>query len=74
MIRKIKLISKVMKSLRNQKIFQTIQTIAVRILTNASRSEDNQIMKFRSVNRLFFLKNHTQNGVEKLFPDLFLKI
>ena len=63
-----------MKSLRNQKIFQTIQTIAVRILTNASRSEDNQIMKFGSVNRLFFLKNHTENVVEKLFPDLFLKI
>ena len=29
-------------------------------------------MKFGQL-ETFFLKNHTQNGMEKLFPEVFLK-
>ena len=54
-----------------------IHTIAIQILPNISRSKDNRSMKFRQLveyNMInIFLKNHTQNMVEKLFPDLFLK-
>ena len=52
------------------------QTITVQILRNISRSKDNWKMKFAQLieyNRNIFLKNHAQNVVEKLFPDLFLK-
>ena len=38
------------------------QTIAINMYPNISRSKDNQTMK-----------NHTQNVVEKQFPDSFLK-
>ena len=42
-----------------------------------SRSKDNQTMKFGQLIEykweLFLLKNHTQNMVEKLFPDPLLK-
>ena len=54
------------------------QTIAIRIFTNISISEGHQAMKFGQLiehnMRIFFLKNHTQNVVEKLFPGPFLKI
>ena len=43
------------------------QAIAKHILTNILRSKGNQAMK------LGFLKNHTKNPVEILFPDSFLK-
>ena len=52
------------------------QTIALHILTNISRSKGNQAMKFGIIEynmRNIFLKNHTQNVLEKLFPDPFLK-
>ena len=43
------------------------------ILPNISRSKGNQTMKLSPVKIItqetFFLKNHTQNVVEKLFPD-----
>ena len=45
-------------------------------IINISRSKGNQAMKFGHVNmtwETFFLKNHSQNLVENLFPDLFLK-
>ena len=43
-------------------------------MTNISRSKDNQAMKFgQLIEDKFFLKNHTQNVVETLFPDTFLK-
>ena len=46
------------------------QTIPMHILPNISRSKDNKALKFGQ----FFLKNHTQNVVEELFPGFFLKI
>ena len=57
------------------------QLIAIHILTNMSRSKGNQAIKiykrdFYNINAIretFFPKNHTQNVVGKLFPDLFLK-
>ena len=48
------------------------QTIVVRILPNILRSKGNRAMTFGQ-RETFFLKNHTQNVVEKLFPDPFLK-
>ena len=52
-------------------------TIAMHILPNISRSKGHQKMKFRQLieykKETFFLGNHTQNAVEKLFPDPFLK-
>ena len=54
------------------------QTFAIHVLPNISRSKDNQKKKFcqlieDNVKKHFFLKNHIQNMVEKLFPDLFIK-
>ena len=51
---------------------------AIHILSNISRSRGNQTMKFGQLidydmREIFFLKNHTQNVVEKLVPDPFLK-
>ena len=48
------------------------------ILINISRSECNQVVKFGQLIwnitwETFFLRNHTQNVVEILFSDLFLK-
>ena len=49
------------------------QIISIYILTNISRSKDNQAIKFDKLIeynvRTFFLKNHTQNAVEMLYPD-----
>ena len=40
------------------------------ILPNISRNKGNQTMKFgQLIEYSIFLKNHTQNVVEKLFPD-----
>ena len=53
------------------------QTIAMHLLPNISRSKGNQTMKFGQLAeynmRNIFMKNHTQNVVEKLFSDSFLK-
>ena len=53
------------------------QTIAMHVLPNVSRRKGNQTMKFGQVikhkMRKTFLENYTQNAVEKLFPDSFLK-
>ena len=53
------------------------QTIAIHILPNISKSKGNQTIKFGQligyIWEAFFLKNHTQNVLEKQFPDLFLK-
>ena len=48
------------------------QLIAMRILNNISRSNVNQTMEFGqlreyNIREKFFLKNHTQNGMETLF-------
>ena len=43
------------------------------ILPNISRSKVNQIIKFGQLIETFFMKNYTQNEVEKLFPDPVLK-
>ena len=53
------------------------QTITIHILPNIS-SKINQTVKFGhlvkyNMRNVFFLKNHTQNVVEKLFPDRFLE-
>ena len=53
------------------------QTIAIHILPNISRVKDNQTTKFvklieYNIRNIFF-KNYTQNLVEKLLPDPFLK-
>ena len=56
---------------------QTGQEInTIHILPNISRSKGNQTKKFGQLieyNMIFFLKNHTQNMVEKLVPDPFVK-
>ena len=53
------------------------RTISIHMLPNISRIKGNQTKKFGQLieynMRTFFLKNHTQNGMEKLFPDPFLK-
>ena len=54
------------------------ETIEIHILSNISRSKDNQAMKFGQlieyrVGIIFPLKNNTQNVLEKLFSGLFLK-
>ena len=53
------------------------QIFAIHILTNISRSKDNQPTKFGQLIdcnvRIIFLKNYTQNVMEKLFTDPFLK-
>ena len=53
------------------------QTIAIHILPNISRSKGNQTMKTGQLiecnMRNISLKNHTQNMMEKLVPDPFLK-
>ena len=53
------------------------QTIATHILTNISRSKGNQAMMFGQLidHKMgnIFLQNHTQNAMEILFPDPFLK-
>ena len=53
------------------------QTIVIHVLASILRNTDNQAMKFgklREYNmKIIFLKNHTQNVVEKLAPELFLK-
>ena len=50
------------------------QTIVINILPNISRSKSNQTMQFDQLiecNRNIFLKNHTQNMMEKVVPDPF---
>ena len=53
------------------------QATAIHILPNISRSKGVHKMKFGPLiehnMRHFCWKNHTQNMVEKLFPDSFLK-
>ena len=53
------------------------QTIAIHILPNISRSKDNQVLKFGQLieynMRNISVENHTQNVLEKLFPDPYLK-
>ena len=50
------------------------QTITIHILTNISQRKGKQTMKFGQVtSENFFLKHHTQNVVQKLVPDSFLK-
>ena len=47
------------------------QTVAMHILLNISRNKGNETMKFGQLIQhnmiIFFLKNHTQNVIEKLF-------
>ena len=56
---------------------QTVQQIiSIHMLPNISRSKSNQNMKFSEFiehNRNIFLKNHTQNLLEKLVRDPFIK-
>ena len=54
------------------------ETIAIHILSKILRSKGNQEMKLgqlieHNMKKKFFLKIHTQNVVEKLFPDPFHK-
>ena len=53
------------------------QVIAVHILPKISRSKGNQTMKYGQLTehnmRNIFFENHSQNVMEKLFPDPFLK-
>ena len=66
-IKKIRLISKFMTSQPGK------QTITTHILPNISRRRGNGTKKFGQLiernMRNIFLKNHTQNVVEKLAPD-----
>ena len=51
--------------------------IPIHILLNIPKSKGNQTMKFGQLMKCnlnnIFLKNQSQNVVEKLFPDPFLK-
>ena len=53
------------------------QIIAIYILLNIVISKGSQTIKFGQLTeynmRNIFLENHSQNVVEKLFPDPFLK-
>ena len=52
------------------------QIIAIHILPNIPKGKGNQTMKFGQLveyNRNIFLKNYTQNVMEKLLPDPFIK-
>ena len=53
------------------------QVIAVHILPKISRSKGNQTMQYGQLTecnmRNIFLENHSQNVMEKLFQDPFLK-
>ena len=53
------------------------QIIAINVLHSIPRSKGNQIMKFGQLmeykTETFFMKNHRQDVVEKLFQDPFLK-
>ena len=53
------------------------QIIAIYILINIVISKGSQTIKFGQLTeynmRNIFLENHSQNVVEKLFPDPFLK-
>ena len=53
------------------------QTVSVHMSPNISRSKDKQVMKSGQLIkyniRNIFLKNHTQNVEERLFPDPFLR-
>ena len=70
-MRKIRLISKFIKSKTGKQI------IAIHILPIISRSEGNQTMKFFLLieynMKVFFLKNHIQNVVKQVVPNLFRK-
>ena len=48
------------------------QLNAIYILPNISTSKGNQTMKFAQLIE-YNIKNHTQNGVERLFSDSFRK-
>ena len=54
------------------------QTIGIHILHNNSRRKGNQAVKFGQLIEYkmgpFLLKNHTQNVLQILFPDPYLKI
>ena len=72
LIRKIRLIWKFITSKSGKK------TIAIHILPNISSKKGNQTMKLGqvmecSMSNIFLIK-HTQNIVENLFPDPFLKL
>ena len=49
------------------------QTIVIYILPDISRSNGYQTMKFGHIIETFFLKNHSQNVMDKIFPDSYLK-
>ena len=49
------------------------QIIKIHMLSNISRTKLNQAMNFDQLIEIFFLKNHTQNVVEKLVPDTIIK-
>ena len=49
------------------------QRVRINILPNISRGKVNQIIKFGQLIETFFLKNYTQNVLEKLFPEPVLK-
>ena len=53
------------------------QAIAIHVLLNISRSKDSETIRFGQlieyhVKDILFLKNHTQNMVEKLLSDPFI--
>ena len=53
------------------------QTIVI-VLPNILRNKDNQTIKFGQLRKynmknIFLEKKHTQNRVDKVVPDLFLK-
>ena len=52
-----------------------LQTIAIHLLPNISKSKDKQTMKLdqlREYNKIFFFKNYAKNEKGRLVLDLFL--
>ena len=67
-IRKVRLISKFATSQPGK------QTVEIHTLPNISRSKGNQSVVRIKYEDTFFLKNHKQHVVEKLFPNPSLKL
>ena len=53
-----------------------LQTIAIHLLPNISKSKDKQTMKLDQLReyskKIFFFKNYAKNEKGRLVPDLFL--
>ena len=49
------------------------QIITTHILPNISRSKGNLVSQWNKTQKVFLLKNHAQNVLEKLGPERFIR-